>query len=225
MAGLSKSRRGSEPFGTGSERSVPNGSEGAANDAMSRPASLPDMGRPPVLSDEQLYELANDLLRRLGRPPRLNELIESSGGCQRQRASRILQQQRVALAEKAVRSQLILPQDLEAEQRAWVDRWMQVAAAQLADRHAQLEAEHERAIAAANELIAEQHQTLAELREQLEDQRRIAGELAARTRDLTAENAQLRAERDVALAVSDERLRLLHALRPAIRSASKEASP
>jgi hypothetical protein len=217
MAALSKARRGSEPFGTGSES--------AANDVAPYTASRTDAGgRPPVLTDDQLYALAGELLKHLGRPPRLNELIEHSGGCQRQRASRILQQQRLALAEKAVRSQLILPQDLEAEHRAWVDRWMQVAATQLAERHAQLDAEHERAIVAANELIAEQHQTLAELREQLEDQRRIAGELAARTRDLTTETSQLRAERDVALAVSDERLRLLDALRPANRTTSKETS-
>lgn len=196
------------PSSNGLNGTVPNGSKGpnsgpgaTANDAGHGP-----IGRPSILDDDQLLELAAELNKRLGRPPRIEELIEAAGGCQRQRASRAIRELRERLAASAVRSMLVLPQDLEAEHRAWVDRWMQVAADRLAGEHAVLIERHDEKWQKAQDLLTEQHLVIRGLRESLADQQRIAAELAQSVKELNAEAAKLRSERDVALAIAADRL-------------------
>ena len=197
------------PSSNGLNGTVPNGSKGpnsgpgaTANDAGHGP-----IGRPAILDDEQLLELAAELNRQLGRPPRIDELIEAAGGCQRQRASRAIRELRERLAAAAVRSMLVLPQDLEAEHRAWIDRWMQVAADRLAGEHAVLIERHDEKWQKAQDLLTEQNLVIRGLRESLADQQRIAAELAQSVKELNAETVQLRNERDVALAIAADRLR------------------
>jgi hypothetical protein len=201
----------------GSEPRVPNRSEpvesirralgvdgAASNDGTGSSGPPLSAGRPPVLDDSELDALAQRLSRQLGRPPRLHELTEAAGGCQRQRASRAVQRLRLGIAEKAVRSQIVLPPQLEVELRAWVERWLQVAALQMREVHAEFEQRHEETLLDAQDLLSEQTAQLTHMRERLEDQARMTGELLAANKTLQAQIAQARAERDIANAVSEE---------------------
>lgn len=181
---------------------VPNAGQWGANDPWHAPT-----GRPALLDDDQLLELATDLNQRLGRPPRIEELIEAAGGCQRQRASRAIRALRERLAATAVRSLLVLPNDLEAEHRVWIDRWMNLAAQRLAGEHAQLIERHDEKTQKAQDLLAEQNTVIRGLRESLADQQRIAAELAQAATDLNLQISQLRNERDIALALAEDRLK------------------
>lgn len=208
----------------GSERRVPNPSERAVRNGLSDRIGLdPSLsgkvanrsganGRPPVMDDQELLALARDLNQAQGRPPRAQELIDAAGGCQRQRAIRTIQRLRNELAAKAVRAQLTLPQDLEAELRGWIGRWIELAARQLAQRHADFELQSESKLTDARDLLAEQKERLSVLRSQLDEQRSLAQHNGQASETLRTENAALRSERDIALAISEERRRLLNAL-------------
>lgn len=192
---------------------VPNGSK-VPNAGQQAPANDPrhgPMGRPAILDDEQLLELAGELNQRLGRPPRLEELIEAAGGCQKQRASRAIRALRERLAAAAVRSMLVLPPELEAEHRAWIDRWMRAAAERLSGEHALLVERHDEKLQKTQDLLAEQNLVIKGLRESLADQQRIAGELAQSVNELNALAGKLRSERDVALALAEDRLKYFRA--------------
>jgi hypothetical protein len=203
----------------GSERSVPNGSKpskgtgsAAANDphGAGKPAS-DAKGRTPVLDDEQL--LAASLADRLGRPPKLEELISEAGGCQRQRASRILQKLREHMAAKVIRNTINLPADLESEMKGWMVRCLSLSAQQLAAEHARLTEQHEQERAADKDLVTELQTSLHDLREALANQTRMATETIAVNRKLEEKVSQLRAERDIAQAVADDRLAIIEKLR------------
>lgn len=200
------------PSGNGLNGTVPNGSKvpNSGQQAANDPGHGPT-GRPAILDDEQLLELAGELNQRLGRPPRLEELIEAAGGCQKQRASRAIRALRERLAAAAVRSMLVLPPDLEAEHRAWIDRWMRVAAERLSGEHALLVERYDEKLQKAQDLLEEQSLVIRGLRESLADQQRIAAELALSVSDLNAQIGKLRSERDVALALAEDRLRYFRA--------------
>ncbi len=182
----------------GSEPSVPNGSE------IRKPGTPDPKGRPPVMDDVQLMMLAKSLAERLGRPPTLEALIETAGGCQRQRASRILKLLREQLAAKAVRSRIELPAELESELRGWLDRCQTLCAQQLS-------AEQERT--ADRDLVAELQASLRDLREALADQTRVATEVIAANRKLEEQVLRLKAERDIANALSEDRMAIIQACR------------
>ncbi|MDB5968322.1 MAG: hypothetical protein JWQ90_772 [Hydrocarboniphaga sp.] len=116
---------------------------------------------------------------------------------------------REQLAAKSVRSQLLLPADMESELRQWVDRWMASAARQLSEAHAQLQATHDEAQDRASDMIAEQQAILAELKERVADRERIGAELLARNQALGLELQRMAAERDIAIAVAEDRLKLI----------------
>lgn len=175
----------------------------------SEPAKASAIGRPAVLDDDALLTLAEELNRTLGRPPRLDELIQASGGCQRQRASRTIRRLRENLASKSVRALLLMPPELESDIRQWIDRWMVSAAQQLAAEHAELLASHDQAIERANDLIGEQQTVIAELREGTADQQRMTSELLVRNQALGQEVQKLIAERDIAHALAEDRLKLI----------------
>lgn len=162
-----------------------------------------------MLDDQQLLALAQQLMVQIGRPPRLGELVEAAGGCQRQRASRAIAKLREAVAEKAVRSRLIMPPILEAQLRSWVESWMETAATQLAQIHAQLQQAHDDESNTASEMIQEQQAVLQTQREHIADLERMLSELSTQNQRLTVEIGQVRAERDIAQAVAEERLRQL----------------
>ena len=210
--------------GNGLGGTVPNGSkvpnsgqQGAAKDPRHGPT-----GRPAILDDEELLELAAELNQRLGRPPRLEELIEAAGGCQKQRASRAIRALRERLAAAAVRSRLVLPPELEAEHRAWIDRWMRVAAERLSGEHALLVERHDEKLQKAQDLLEEQNLVIRGLREALADQQRIAAELVQSVSELNGVASTLRSERDVALALAEDRLKYFRAPTGARDPASAE---
>lgn len=214
-------RAESSPHRNGSERSVPNGSKpskstahAAANDAHGAGKATSDAkGRPPVLDDEQLMTLAASLADRLGRPPKLEELISEAGGCQRQRASRILQKLREQMAAKVIRNTIELPADLESEMKGWMARCLALSAQQLAAEHVRLTERHEQERAADKDLVSELQTSLHDLREALANQTRMTTETIAVNRKLEERVSQLRAERDIAQAVADDRMSIISQLK------------
>lgn len=206
----------------GSERSVPKGSKpagtpgaAAANDAdgAGKTTSEPK-GRRPVLNDEQLMALAESLSERLGRAPKLEELIAETGGCQRQRASRTLQKLREQIAAKVIRSRIELPADLESELKGWMGRCMTLCAQQLAAEHARITEQHDQERAADKDLVSEMQASLHDLRESLANQTRVATEVIAVNRKLEEQVAQIRAERNIAQALADDRMKIISQLKP-----------
>lgn len=124
---------GSEPFGTG--RALP--------------------GRIPVQSDEELAALADRLLAQHKRPPSIQELVDASGGCQRQRAVRTIQTLRRKQAEKSVRNRLVFDPGIEDEVKKLAARWLGLAANQLAVHQAGADEAHELAPRAADDKALE----------------------------------------------------------------------
>lgn len=193
-------RNGSEPF-------IPNGSE------IGKPGTPDPKGRPPVMDDAQLMTLATTLSERLGRPPTLEALIQAAGGCQRQRASRTLKLLREQLAAKAVRSRIELPAELESELRGWLERCQMLCAQQLSAEQARIDERHEQERTADRDLVAELQTSLRELREALADQTRVATEVIAANRKLEEQVLRLKAERDIANALADDRMAIIQACR------------
>lgn len=182
-----------------SEPNVPNGSRSRSSIA----------GRRPLLDDDQLLQLAAQLHARKGDVPKLDELIDASGGCQRQRASRALKQLRAELASKAVRAAITLPLEHEQALRAWTATWLDIASKQLAEEHATLSEKHQAEIDRLQDLIAEQRAHIAMLREQAEDQHRIACEYLETQESQAAEIERLKGELLRVSAIADERRRML----------------
>jgi protein involved in polysaccharide export with SLBB domain len=183
-----------------SERGVRNGSELSGLVAANHDddSSSSRAGRPPVLNDQALDDLVALMHRRAGRLPRVDELIAEAGGCQRLRASKALQRARLDVSERELMGVLRLPAELEQLQRRWIEQWMQAAAGQLADRHADLVAKHEERIEALEALISEQHRALTSLRGQRADLERMTDELLKARDDDRLQIERLAAERDIA---------------------------
>jgi len=183
---------GSEPFGTG--RAAP--------------------GRIPVQSDEELAALADRLLAQHKRPPSIQELVDASGGCQRQRAVRTLQTLRRKQAEKTVRNQLIFDPGIEDEVKKLAARWLGLAANQLAVHQAGADEAHELALRAATDRALE-----LEMRVRQESSRvhllEAEVELGLqRLQQLQTELDQTRAVAQAQTALASERQRLLDSLLP-----------
>lgn len=190
----------------GSEPAVPNGSELelliAANQEAGDPAGTPRVGRPPVLDDDALDALTEELRRKAGRLPSLDQLIDAAGGCQRQRASKALKRARVGVAEKDLQGLLRIPVELENAQRRWIAQWLSAAAGQLAELHAELMEKHQEKLEALEALVSEQHQALVRLREQKADLERVSNELLRVREQDRASIERLTAERDIAVSLA-----------------------
>lgn len=182
-------RNGSEPFGTGS------GSESRG-------------GRVPFISDDALVEKARQLNQQHGRPPTATELISASGGCQKQRALRAIQQLRVDLAKKTVRSSLVLPTGVREDLDHLAGRLLDRASEQLAEKQAQFELVHEQKLLAAREEVEHLTQQVESLRARLADAEHLQQELleAQRRTKEDCDRATARAERAEAVALERQRL-------------------
>ena len=169
-------------------------------------------GRPPVMDDAALQELARRMNSQLGRPPKADELIQEAGGCQRKRALAAIQNLRTELAQRAVRSQLLFPASIETHLRGLMSEWINHASAHLAQRHAELvEAQDERSDAAkahADDLQAR----LTETQAAASIMGKRLGELTQQIQTLTADRDQARAERDALKVVATERQRVIDQL-------------
>lgn len=210
-----------DPDQNNSERTVPNGSEPGkprtekpdADQRGASPGPSDPRGRPPVMDDAQLLALASSMADRLGRPPKIEELIAESGGCQRQRASRILQKLRAQIATRNVRGVIELPAELESEMRDWIDRWKTISAQQLAAEHSRVEERHQAERAADKDLIVELQIALQDTRERLATQTRLTNELLATNRQIEDLSARLRTERDIARVLADDRMNIISQLK------------
>lgn len=189
---LGMKRNRSEPFGTVSSSST--------------------SGRIPMKTDAELLDLAKRLNERLGRPPRTQELVGQAGGCQRQRAVRAIQTLRIEIAEKAVRSQLMIPAVLQDELKTVFARWLDCAATQLAEKHAEAEHKLEQRLDAANEAVFEKNDRIQHLQSQLADAEHLQQELLARSHQLQGSLTEITQERDQAVALARERQRVLDTL-------------
>lgn len=183
-------RNGSEPFGTG-------------------PGSESRGGRVPFISDEALVEKARQLNQQHGRPPTATELISVAGGCQKQRALRAIQQLRVDLAQKTVRSLLVLPTGVREDLDHLAGRLLDRAAEQLAEKQAQFELVHEQKLLAAREEIEHLTQQVESLRLRLADAEHLQQELLEAQRRTKEECDRVTARAERAEAVAAERQRLL----------------
>lgn len=183
-------RNSSERFGTGS------GSEARG-------------GRLPFISDEALLEKARQLNHQLGRPPSGTELIENCGGCQKQRALRAIQQLRVELAQKVVRSLIVLPAGVREDLDHLAGRLLDRAAEQLAEKQATFELENERKLLAAREETEQLTHLIESLRARLADAEHMQQELLEAQSQMRREVEQATNRAERAEAVSEERQRLI----------------
>lgn len=216
---MSDPTAGSEP-GT-----VPNGSRVPEGSGVPKVPDLAAMVRSMVsiepaakrgpgsgLTDEALDNLVRTLADRLGRLPTGAELIDAAGGCQKQRALRAIQTLRAKRAQQEVHSLLVLPPAIDAELRALMARWIGLAAQQLSDRHAQLQAQTHSQLEESAIAAAELERESGSLRAQILDLQKVQRELISRTHSLQSKlDAALR-ERDTAQALAIERERVMTAV-------------
>ena len=163
-------------------------------------------------SDAELLDVARKLSEQLGRVPKTQELVDQSGGCQRQRAVRTLQALRLELAESAVRSQLLIPAVLQDELKTIFARWLDCAATQLAEKHAEAEQKLDQRLEAANDALMEKSERLDQLQVQFTALHQRQQDEASRAEQLQSQLAQLTQQRDEALAIATERQRILYAV-------------
>lgn len=200
-----KPAKDSEPFGTPS--SEPFRTDSKADNAVQFAS-----GRPPVLDDTALQELARRMNSQLGRPPKADELIQEAGGCQRKRALAAIQILRLELAQRAVRSQLLFPPPIEAHLRALMAEWIDHAAAHLAQRHTEIIETHEERLEASSAHAEDLQNRLAELKEVASGSGKRMSQLADQVQVLTAERDQARKERDALAVIAAERQRVIDQL-------------
>lgn len=208
---------GSSPERNRSEPPVPNGSkvgrsgksEGALDPDSVSTAARVAMGRPALIDDAHLLQLAREMYGKLGRLPKLDELIVGSGGCQRQRAVKALRSIREELAAKVVQDQLVLPHELEGELRRWIDRWLKHAGQQLAQAHVALTERHQQELESAQALVGDQQIAIRELRGSVADLQTLSSELIVRNRELSTECARLNTEKGIAEAIAEDRRRMI----------------
>lgn len=198
--------RDSEPFGT-------NRSEQFQTDGLSQQGSHQrHVGRPPVLDDAALQDLARRMNSQLGRPPKADELILEAGGCQRKRALAAIQNLRTEMAQRAVRSQLLFPAAIEGHLRALMGEWIELASTHLAQRHAEIvESQDERSEAAKAHADDLQHR-LTETQASANTMGKRLEELIQQIHTLTSDRDQARAERDALKVVAVERQRVIDQL-------------
>jgi hypothetical protein len=166
-------------------------------------------GRPAVVSDSALLQLAGKLNTDLGRPPRADELIAAAGGCQKQRALAAIRELKLDLAERAVRSQLRFAPAIEHDLRALCHCWLDHAANQLAELHRDQLEQFETREKAQRAFIEEQQTLITDLREQVLDREQMLGELTQRLQDLQKTHLALQEQVIEARSVAAERLRLI----------------
>lgn len=217
---MSRSAETAKTKGNHLEPSVPNGSKvppaqkprSPINPEQVSQAPRALTGRRALLDDDKLRQMARGMYAKLGRMPKLDELILGAGGCQRHRASKALQGVREELAAKVVRDQLVLPHELEGELRHWIDRWMNHAAQQLAQSHVAITEKHAQEMESAQGLIGDQQIVIRELREAAADMQKLSSELIARNRELSADYARLTSEKEIAEAIAEDRRRMVEAI-------------
>jgi hypothetical protein len=169
-------------------------------------------GHASGMSDEALEALARTLADRLRRLPTGAELIDAAGGCQKQRALRAIQTLRAKRAEQEVHALLVLPPAIDAELRALMARWMGLAAQQLSDRHAQVQAQTDAQLDQAASAAREVEQENESLRSQIIDLQKVQRELISRTHSLQSKLDAAVRDRDTAQALAVERERVMAAV-------------
>lgn len=197
---------------------VRNGSELGKVPMSSKPATSPG-GRPPVMTDEQLLRLAEQLNAKFGRPPRAEELIDAAGGCQRKRALAALRVLKLELARRSVQSGLIFPSAIEQAIRSQMADWLTLAAGSLAATHLEESDRTEAKVSTQAALIEELQVRTQTLKEQIADRDRMVADLVRRVELAETSESRAKAAAIQAKAVADERARILARLEAHLRSA------
>lgn len=169
-------------------------------------------GRPPVLTDPELAALALQLSVKTGRAPRIDELVQAAGGCQRKRALQAIRHIREDQAQRELASQLHLPPPIEQHLRALMGQWLELASTQLASRHAEVTAQLEKKEEAFLIQLEERRETESLLRQQVMDRDRIIGELTQRLTQLEKDYASLNQSHVAIASIAEERMKLLDRL-------------
>lgn len=164
------------------------------------------------MTDEALETVARTLSDRLGRLPTGAELIEAVGGCQKQRALRAIQSLRAKRAEQEIHALLVLAPSIDAELRALMARWIGLAAQQLSDRHAQVQAQTDARLEESAIAAAELERENESLRAQIVDLQKVQRELISRTHSLQSKLDAAIRDRDTAQALAGERERVMAAV-------------
>ncbi len=99
--------RNSEPNGT-----VPNGSK---------------LGRPPIMTDDELDTCVAELAAVNRRLPSLDEIIAASGGCQRARAVAARKRQAHMVVESVVADHLVVPDHIHQRHLVLLREWVRLA--------------------------------------------------------------------------------------------------
>jgi len=197
--------KSSEPFGTVPSHSIHSDDGRGGYPAMAS-------GRPPVMTDDQLLDLARSLNATLGRPPKSAELIEEAGGCQRRRALTAIERLRTELAQRAVRSQMLFAPAIEHQLRSLMNSWLDLAADHLTQRQAEFVLQQDERIEAAMAHVEELQGRLSDLQAATASTRSRFEEQTQQLKSLTQERDQLRVERDALRAVAAERQRVIDQL-------------
>jgi uncharacterized protein YlxW (UPF0749 family) len=180
-------------------------------------------GRPPVMNDEDLRRLADQLNTKLGRPPKAEELIAAAGGCQRKRALAALKALRLDLSQRAVRSGMLFPAAVEQALRAQMGTWLDLAASHLASRHLEESERVEAKLATQSALIEELQAKVRTLQEAIADREHMLNEFRVRAQAAESELVQAEAARSRAEVLAAERARLLEQLQPLIDRARQKS--
>lgn len=186
---------------------------GTVPDSSERFGTVPKPnGRAPILTDEELAALAEKLNAQKGRPPSIQELIDASGGCQRQRAVRALTAFRLKLGERAALSQLVFTPAMAEDLKLLQARWLNLAAAQLAHRQAQADEATQQKLQAASDTAADQAERIHHLVARVADVERINQELLGRIKHTQTELETTQQKLAAQTVLAAERQRLLESV-------------
>lgn len=88
-------------------------------------------GRQPVLTDDELDHCVKALAQDLGRMPKLDEIVEAAGGCQRKRAVEARRRLADSLSTQAVEEWTDLPPSIVTRHKRLLREWLALAREQL----------------------------------------------------------------------------------------------
>lgn len=162
-------------------------------------------GRTPLLTDQELDQCVKALAQDLARMPKLDEIVEAAGGCQRKRAVEARRRLAESLSTQAIDDWTDLPPSIVSRHKRLLREWLALAreqitpwvddvVAQSLDANAQLELR----IAEQSAIIERNEQTIANLEAQLVE---MQGRLDKAAKEL----AQSRQEAAIWAAIADER--------------------
>ena len=127
------------------------------------------VGRPAVLDDAALNQLAVDLWRQSGRVPRINDIIDAAGGAQRARATRARRHAAAMAADAKAREWINVAPAFESTVRALLGQFLELARNEAADRISETLLAADNRIADAQEVAAHATHRIRSLEAKIEE--------------------------------------------------------